>query len=390
MKYTNFIKLTDSEKLLCLALSADESEQTKATFKDLFQKVDKTDLYKKAVTDEVISHLVHKMQICGLEVGKEQQQAYDETDKRITCLMDELEKVAVHLAKENIQIVALKNAGITRGLYKVPACSPMGDLDLLISTTNFKKAHHILMDELGYTFKFRSELEEEDLEEAIKGGGTEYYKMIDGYKVWLELQWRPVAGRWIQAHNEPKGDDLMARSIPIKNSAVRLLTPEDNLLQVALHTAKHSYCRAPGFRLHSDVDRVVRFTNIDWDIFIEKVKALKLKTGVYFSLALSKKLLDTPIPEKVIQAFEPSSGSGNRISSYLSKAGIFDQKKSKFSKLGYIFFNLSLYDNLTEMSTAVFPPKQVMKKRYDFENNLMLPYYHLVRLSSLILKRAKL
>ena len=47
----------------------------------------------------------------------------------------------------------------------------------------------------------------------------------------------------------------------------QILSPEDNLLQVALHTAKHSYVRAPGFRLHSDVDRIVCFQEINWNIF---------------------------------------------------------------------------------------------------------------------------
>ena len=174
----------------------------------------------------------------------------------------------------------MKNAGIATGIYKVPVCSPMGDLDLLVSTDDFHQAHEILMNDLGYTFEFRSELEDEDLEEAFKGGGTEYYKDVNGYKVWLELQWRPVAGRWIQPHNEPNGNELMKRSIPIKNSFVHLLSPEDNLLQVCLHTAKHSFCRAPGFRLHSDVDRVVRFSNIDWDVFFNIVNKMKLKTAV--------------------------------------------------------------------------------------------------------------
>ena len=57
----------------------------------------------------------------------------------------------------------------------------------------------------------------------------------------------------------------MTDSLEVNGSNVRILAPEDNLLQVALHTAKHSYVRAPGFRLHSDVDRVVRFQSIDWN-----------------------------------------------------------------------------------------------------------------------------
>jgi len=390
MKYLNLPLLTPIQKILCIALSAEENEKRKTEFITLFEEVEKEKLFREAEIDEVISHLVYKMKKWDVTVNKREEALYQKIERRIIDLMNELERVASHLAQYNIQIVALKNAGITKGIFKVPSCSPMGDLDLLIATKDFRKAHFILLEELGYTFKFRSELEEEDLEEAIKGGGTEYYKIVDGNKVWLELQWRPVAGRWIQPHAEPKGDDLMKRSESIQNSNVRLLSPEDNLLQVALHTAKHSYCRAPGFRLHSDVDRVVRFTNIDWTKFLEKVESLKLKTAVYFSLVLAKKLLDTPIPENVIFALTPNQINGKLINRFLSKAGLFNQEQSKFSKLGYIFFNFSLYDTIGEMLTAIFPPRQIMKKRYQFEKNIWLPYYHLIRIFNLLLKRAKL
>ena len=56
----------------------------------------------------------------------------------------------------------------------------------------------------------------------------------------------------------------------------------------------------PVFRLHSDVDRVVRFQTIDWNKFENKVCELSLKTAVYFSLFFAKELLETPIPDRVL------------------------------------------------------------------------------------------
>jgi hypothetical protein len=377
-------------QILCSILSSKISEDQKANLKENFKKVDTNNLFELAIKDEIAPHLVYSLEKVGIDFNPKWKEEYAETGNRIDNLMSELERVAVHLKEKEIQIVGLKNAGITKGLYKNNACSPMGDIDLLVSTKDFHQAHKIILEELGYTFKFRSELEEEDIEEAFKGGGTEYFKDVNGYKVWLELQWRPVAGRWIQPHNEPNGDELMARSIAIDGSAVRLLAPEDNLLQVCLHTAKHSYCRAPGFRLHTDVDRIVNFAKIDWDQFLEKVKKMKLKTAVYYSLLIPKELLDSPIPQHIIDALKPNWIRRSIIENLLGKAGLTNQHKKKFSKLGYILFNLSLYDSLAEMSTAVFPSSQVMKKRYEFDNSLLLPYYHIKRLVSLVLKRAKL
>ncbi|MEZ4909311.1 MAG: nucleotidyltransferase family protein [Saprospiraceae bacterium] len=377
-------------QILCSILSSKKTENQKSLLKQNFKKVDADRLFQEAKNDEITSHLIYALEESGIEYNREWKEDFIETEKRIVNLMNELENVAIHLKEKDINVVGLKNAGITKGIYINYACSPMGDLDLLVSSKDFHKAHEIILNELGYTFKFRSEFEREDLEDAFKGGGTEYYKIVNGYKIWLELQWRPVAGRWIQPHNEPNGDELMKRSIPIEGSAVRLLAPEDNLLQVCLHTAKHSYCRAPGFRLHTDVDRIVHYTIIDWKKFLNQAKTMKLKTAVYYSLLIPKELLYTPVPQEVINTLKPNWIRRFIIEKLLTKAGLMNQHKKKFSKIGYILFNLSLYDSISEMSTAIFPSSQVMKKRYDFNNSFLLPYFHIKRLTSLVLKRAKL
>ena len=390
IKKLNKSSLTNIEKILCASIALNHDEINEESLTSLISKVHLNDLLEASITDEVVSHLVNMFHILNVTIPEKWAKYHWNVESRIKNLMDELEKVAIVLKAHNISVVGLKNAGINKGIYKNNACSPMGDIDLLVKSCDFYQAHYILIDKLYYTFKFRSELEVEDLEEAFKGGGTEYYKDVNGYKVWLELQWRPVAGRWIQPHNEPNGDELMKRSIPIEGSAVRLLAPEDNLLQVCLHTAKHSYCRAPGFRLHTDVDRIVHFSKIDWKHFLALVKKMKLQTAVYYSLLIPKGLLHTPVPQYVIDTLRPNWLRRFIIENLLSKAGLFNQHKKKFSKLGYIIFNLSLYDSLKEITVAIIPSSEIMKQRYGFQKSILLPYYHFKRLMSLLVKRAKL
>ena len=295
----------DYKKILNLALSGLHIEEKIIPFEILWSKVNEESLFSHAQVDEVASHIAYILKSSNFEYASYWDNEYKEVDQRVSVLMHVLDEVGTKLKENDIEIVALKNAGIAKAIFKNNACSPMGDLDLLVRSKDFRNAHEIILKELGFSFKFRSEFEEEDLEDAFRGGGTEYYKIVEGYKVWLELQWRPIAGRWIQPHNEPNGNELMSNSIEVEGSAVRILSPEDNLLQVALHTAKHSYVRAPGYRLHSDVDRVVRFQEIDWNNFEQKVLKLGLKTAVYFSLYFSKKLLDTPIPDKILINLRP-------------------------------------------------------------------------------------
>ena len=380
----------EHKEILNLALSGKHIDEKVSQLKKLWNLNQEKALFQHAKVDEVASHIAYILNSSDLNYASFWEKVYQDTDQYITVLMTVLEEVASKLKENKIEIVALKNAGITKAIFKNNACSPMGDLDLLVRSKDFRKAHEIILNDLDFTFKFRSEFEDEDLEEAFRGGGTEYYKMVDGHKVWLELQWRPIAGRWIQPHNEPNGDELMNGSLEVENSDVRILSPEDNLLQVSLHTAKHSYVRAPGFRLHSDVDRVVRFQSIDWAKFEKKVRDLELKTAVYFSLFFAKKLLDTPIPETVLVNFKPSWYRRKSIHYFITKAGLYNQKKKKFSRVGYILFNLSLYDSLRENIKAIFPPFNSLKIKYPIRKKSQLPYFYFIRIIDLLFKRAKL
>jgi hypothetical protein len=381
---------SEYKEILNLALSGKSIDEKVSQLNKQWSLVKEESLFQHAQVDEVASHIAYILKSSDLIYASFWDKEYSKTDHCTSILMDVLDDVAHKLKENTIEIVALKNAGIAKAIYKNNVCSPMGDIDLLVRSKDFSRAHEIILNDLGFTFKFRSEFEFEDIEEAFRGGGTEYYKIVDGYKVWLELQWRPIAGRWIQPHNEPNGDKLMDNSIEVEGSDIRILSPEDNLLQVSLHTAKHSYVRAPGFRLHSDVDRIVRFQSVDWSKFERKVCDLELKTAVYFSLFFAKELIDTPIPKTILINLKPVWFRRKSIHYFIKKAGLYNQKKKKFTRIGYILFNLSLYDSLGENLKAIFPPLDSLKIKYPITRKIQLPYYYVLRIKDLLFKRAKL
>ena len=383
-------KLTPAQEFLCLCIRhCDFLQQDR--IKALYNSIGDEELFSEAELNGVASIVAHSLSIVlGADnVPEHWLEEYKAIDDRIVSYMGELEKVAQLLDENDIALLALKNSGITIGLYPHYGSCPMGDVDVLVSKKTFRQAHAILT-EAGYKLKFRSPLEEDNIEAAEHGGGAEYSVTLDnGEHLWFELQWRPVAGRWIQPEQEPKVDDLIKRSKTIDNSKVRLLSPEDNLLQVALHTAKHSFVRAPGFRLHTDVDRIATVEDIDWDVFTTRVCELKTKTAVYLSLAMAKKLLGTDIPEKVLADLKPNQFKIKLMNNWLEKVGIFEPDAPKWSKLGYIIFVSLLYDDFKDFFSGIFPPSKQMKSDYEFSNSLLLPYYHGKRIFNLLVRRAK-
>jgi hypothetical protein len=240
----------------------------------------------------------------------------------------------------------------------------------------------------GYHFEFRSPLEQADIEHAIRGGGTEYSKMLpSGRKLWVEIQWRPVAGRWIQPDQEPSGDELMERSLAVPGSAVRILCPEDNLLQVALHTAKHSYVRAPGFRLHSDVDRIVRLQDPDWGQFGEAAGRAQVLTAVHISLAMAADLLATPIASTCTERLLSSSARRSLLMKWIRRVGVLRPDDRKWGRVSYIFFVSLLYDSVRGLLRGMFPPASEVMHGRETRSRWLMPIYYVSRLFSLATRR---
>lgn len=391
--------VTHAQSLLCKAvadLPHAERHQAAIAFLDDFPRENVLDFVDD---NQVAPHLYHAL-ASHEESGALPPPLHDEvfsrlhtlhaaTHRRISEYLSELDRIAEQLATSDIPMLALKNAGIARGLHQCPGCNPMGDLDVLVSPHDFRAAHQILVEN-DYQFAFRSPLEKAELDEAALGGGSEYWKTLpSGEKLWFELQWRPVAGRWIRPDQEPKAADLIARSVPIDGTAVRMLSPVDNLLQVALHTAKHTYVRAPGFRLHTDVDRIVRRQPIDWDKFVIAVQQIQVQTAVFFSLLIPFAIFRTPIPEAVLKQLAPHPLKTRRMHQWLRKASLFGPDDHKFSRMGYLLFNALLYDSVAGLGRAVFPNSQWMKERYQFNNLLLLPWFHGKRIKELLFRRSR-
>ena len=287
------------------------------------------------------------------QLSPEWNNIHNHSAERMRIFMKSLDEVALHFSRHSIPVVALKNSGIARGIFPCIACCPMGDIDVLIRKDDFITAHKIVQD-LGFSFSSRSKVEPADLGSALaEGGGTEYYRESYGIGVWLELQWRPIAGRWLRKDQEPNGDELIERSVAIPGTAVRLLNPTDNLLQVALHTAKHSYVRAPGLRLHTDVDRLVRYSPPDWSKFLELVNSYSIRTPVYFSLLIPRLLLNSPIPDEVIEKLAPPPWKRAIILKWLKKIDLFQPDEQKFNRFEMMMFHALLYDDLKGLAASI-------------------------------------
>jgi hypothetical protein len=382
------IRLSPEERLSCLLIThRDFLDHQK--IKILYEEVGDERTYAHSLLNQTVSIAADALRIIypNKLFPDHWFKSYESIGRRIQAYMEELDNVASEFASQDIPLIALKNSGISRALYPFYGACPMGDLDVLISKSLFQKAHDIMVA-LGYSLEFRSPLEENTFENGVMTGGTEYFKTLrSGDLLWFELQWRPIAGRWISIDREPKADDLIERSIPISGSQARLLSPEDNLLQVCIHTAKHSFVRAPGFRLHTDVDRIVRCQKIDWETFITLVNHHRVRTASYFSLALASDLLNTPVPSEILTHLSPPSWKVKMIRNSILGVGLFDPDGKKWNKFTYLYFVTLLFDDARDIFKNLFPSFRQIARESGNQNLMYLPYGYIKRILTILWKR---
>lgn len=381
-------KLSNVERLFSLSISC-KSHNFASEIKNLYHEVGDLRFWQFS-NNEKSASIVSKTLQKVIDKNEINQKWIDISlliESRISLYMNELDNIAKILSKKNIEIIALKNSGIARGIFNDYSSSPMGDIDLLVKKSDFFDAHNELV-KAGYLFSDRSPFEIKNINQAYMHGGSEYCcHLSNGDKLWIELQFRSVAGRWIQPSQEPSAEILFKNAIPIEGSLCKILSPEDNLLQVCLHTAKHSFVRSPGFRLHTDVDRIVTFNEIKWDDFCNKVEKLHVKTPVYISLLLAKNLLRTNIPDRIIKRLNFSPIKHLLIQYWLKRVGLFSPESKKWNKVGYILFNVILFDSFKDFLKAIFPNKRTIIKNYSKKNKFVF-FVYIKRIFDLIFKRS--
>lgn len=353
--------------------TSDELEEIKGRFR----KQDRNQLFDICHEHELHGVVGRRALSLGLELGEKWKQEYEKQKSHLEFLKAKAMEVCSILADNGIPMVILKNGGIMISIMDDAVQCPMEDIDSLVRKKDFYKAHEILVKH-GFVFKFRSEFEREKLDEAYRNGSTEYkFTMPDGNLMWFELAWRSVAGRWIRPDLEPDTDEFMARSIVPAGTDVHVLSPEDNLLQVCIHTAKHSYVRAPGLRLHMDVDRIVTHCKIDWDVFLERVRKTHVRTSTYLSLFIPSVIFRTKVPQSALD--ELKTEKTNKLLDLLSIVGLPHPMERKFNKWEFLRFQTELYDSFDDVYRVLIPSRNYLHETYNYKSSILTPFYLLLR-----------
>jgi hypothetical protein len=139
-----------------------------------------------------------------------------------------------------------------------------------------------------------------------------------------------------------------------------------------MHTSLHSFIRAPGIRLHVDIDRLVRDNTIDWSDFVSEVEAMGVPTRAFVSLSMAKGLLDSPIPASVLTRLYPGSVRWSLLENLLQQNGIVADGRPKLRRAETLMLDALIDERPfgAWLGSILFPSSQWLEEHFGHESSV--------------------
>jgi len=203
----------------------------------------------------------------------------------------ELKRLLRILAAAEIDVLVLKGPALAEMAYGDPGLRSYGDLDILVSPEALPEAVR-LATENGYAPLWALT---PDQERTMLRHGYHYNLRSTQDNTHLEVHWRMIDPCFAFALSEPA---IWRRKVqlPLGSDPVQTLAPEDQLLFLCMHGAKHFWS---SLSMVCDVAELVnRSPNLDWPKLQQIASNKGADRVLRLGLCLADELLDArPEPE---------------------------------------------------------------------------------------------
>ena len=226
-------------------------------------------------------------------VLEELRNRFHSSARRNLFMAGELLRIVDVLRQNGIEALPYKGPMLAATAYDNLALRSFIDLDILINERNILKAKQVLMS-AGY--EPRTQLTEKQEAAHIRSRAEKDIVLVrhDG-TVSVELHWGVASLFLFPLDAEVLWNRLEEVNLGAAN--VLSLGPEDTLLVLCVHGAKHSFQRVQWI---ADIAEVLRSNpQVDWDRMLSLAISLRSKRMLFLGLQLSSKLLGAPIPRMI-------------------------------------------------------------------------------------------
>ncbi len=313
------------------------------------------------------------------EVAQSLRSSFEANARRNLRFAGELLRITDHFETKRLRAVPYKGAVLAESAYGDLALRNFGDLDFLISPGEFEPAKQALA-ELGY---WPSKKLSPAVERFWLWAGYECSFDSAAGKYLVELQWGLLPHFYAV---DLFVDDLLDSSgrTAVGGREVSCLSPEDSLLVLCLHAAKHLWMRLLWV---CDIAETLRTQTIDYSRVASRARVLGVTRilGVSFWLVENVLGRDLPGPAKQIVAGDSRVPVlGNEFVARLARNATYDFESSE-----YFRFILKLRERRSDrwryLWRLIWTPGEGDLAAVRLPET-MFPLYRMVRLARLLRK----
>jgi hypothetical protein len=258
--------------------------------------------------------------------------AYAANLRRSLWFTAELARIMQHFERRQLRAIPYKGPVLAQSLYRDLGLRSFSDLDFLISSVDFGRAQQALA-EIGYRPSlFLTPVLTPTVERFWLRTGYERSFGSAAGKNLVELQWALLPYFY---GVDLSVDDLLARAgrTVVGGREVPCLSPEDSLLVLCLHAAKHLWSRLSWL---ADIAETLRIQTIDDALVFSRARALGIARILGVSFWLVKNVLGAEIPtavEEMIAADSQVPALGSEFAERLARGAGYDFESTEYFRL---------------------------------------------------------
>jgi hypothetical protein len=288
-----------------------------------------------------------------------------------------------------IRAVVLKGFAIAEAVYPDAASRPMADQDLLVRRGDVARAAECL-ERLGY----RPQAEHNPAFDRRFGGEITFVRANEAGPP-VELHWDLLNSEWPRRAMHIPAELWWQRAVPLAVGPVQTwrLAPDDTLIYLAIHLAIHHYY--DGTLMFLDLDRLIRGgPALDWGAIVRDATAYRVRHCLYFALAFTRRLFDTPVPEAVLDALRPAAAIRRAVEGLVDPlAGPYGRPRLGPEARRILLFLLvdRWQDRLREIGRVFFPGRAWIAAHYEAEGpprSVLYTAWHALRVAGWALAAA--
>ena len=295
--------------------------------------------------------------------------------RELICILDCLEALRV-------DVIPYKGIVLSEVYYGDMALRQSGDMDLFVRKDDVARIKNAVR-ELGYTPRVPIS---EDAEADYLASGYECtFDSALGQNL-LELQWA-LQPRFYAVDFDMNGLFERAVSVPVAGRSVKTPSPEDLLLVLSVHAAKHVWGRLIWL---CDIAQILNRDSVNWTSVQSRAREAGIERILHITLLLANRFLMTAIPapmENDVLADRAARAFADKIAKAVADGSSYQEQQLSYFRL-MMWIRERRLDRWHFLTRLTFTPGPGEWATIRLPKALF-PLYRLVRLARLASRFAR-